>query len=146
MKPVLSPVLFLALSCILTFVGIPDVICQEAAEKGKLVIHQDNRIPILLQKHIRFNTHQQGVMDGYRIQIFFDSGADSKKRALDAKSEFSAKFPSIPAYISFQEPFFKIRVGDFRYKLQADGVLEMIKQDYPNAYTVKDIIFFPVLE
>jgi len=62
------------------------------------------------------------------------------------KSVFSSKFPSIPAYLSFQEPFFKIRVGDFRFKLQADGVLEIIKQDYPNAYTVKDLIFFPALE
>ncbi len=124
----------------------PDAVCQESPEKGTLVIHQDDRIPLLVQRHIRYNTHQQGVMDGYRIQIFFDSGADSKKRALDVKSVFSSKFPSIPAYLSFQEPFFKIRVGDFRFKLQADGVLEIIKQDYPNAYTVKDLIFFPALE
>lgn len=85
-------------------------------------------------------------MEGYRIQIFFDSGTDSKKRAMDARTEFQVKHPDITAYLSFQEPFYKIRVGDFRYRIEADGYLEKIKNEYPNGFTVKDRIYFPKVD
>lgn len=114
--------------------------------EGKLVIFQDSHIPVLLQKHIQYSSKQKGIIDGYRIQIFFDSGAESKKRAVDARFDFQAKYPECASYLSFQEPFYKVRVGDFRYRVEADGFLEKIKNDYPNGFTVKDKIYFPVIE
>ena len=114
--------------------------------QGKLEVYQDARISALVQKHIQFNSRQKGVMDGYRIQIFFDSGTDSKKRAMDARSEFQGKHPDMNAYLSFQEPFYKVRIGDFRYRIEADGYLEKIKTDYPNVFTVKDRIYFPKID
>ncbi|MHC1708526.1 MAG: SPOR domain-containing protein [Bacteroidales bacterium] len=113
---------------------------------GKLEIQQDARLPMLIQKHIHYNNRQKGTMDGFRIQIFFDSGSDSKKRAMDARTEFLAKFPEITAYLTFQEPFYKVRVGDFRLRIEADGGLERIKGDYPSAFTVKDKIYFPKID
>jgi hypothetical protein len=85
-------------------------------------------------------------MDGYRIQIFFDSGTESKKRAMDVRTVFQAQFPEITSYLSFQEPFYKVRVGDFRHRVEADGFLEKIKNEYPNGFTVKDKIYFPVID
>ena len=114
--------------------------------KGKLEIKQDPRISSLVQKHIQYNSRQKGVVDGYRIQIFFDSGNDSKKRAMDARAEFQNKHPEMTAYLSFQEPFYKVRIGDFRYRVEADGYLEKIKLEYPNSFTVKDRIYFPRLD
>ena len=94
---------------------------QNNVSQGKLEIIQDSRMNLLLEKHIQLNAVIPGVMDGYRIQIFFDSGNESKKRAVDIRVDFLNRFPGIPAYLSFQEPFFKIRTGDFRSKLEADG-------------------------
>ena len=113
---------------------------------GKLDILQDSRIPVLVQKNIYFNTRAKGVIDGFRIQIFFDSGSDSKKRAMDSRTEFLAKHPEMNAYLSFQEPFYKVRIGDFRLRMEADGYLDKIKQEYPNAFTVKDRIYFPKID
>lgn len=116
------------------------------AQCGKVTIIQDSRIPKLIEKHIALNKIQDGVMDGYRVQIFFDSGNESKKRALETRTDFQMKFPGIPAYLSFSEPFFKIRVGDFRKKIEADGLLHKVGTIYPNAFIVRDKINFPKID
>ncbi len=131
---------------VLTFTLFIDHSVSAQHPKGKLEILQDSRIPALVSKNVQFNSRQKGVMDGYRIQIFFDSGTDSKKRAMDARTDFQAKHPEISAYLSFQEPFYKIRVGDFRFRIEADGCLEKIKSEYPNGFTVKDRINFPRMD
>jgi len=114
-------------------------------QEGKIDIIQDSRIPVLIERHIQVNSSLVGVMDGYRIQIYFDSGTDSKKRAVDVRADFLSKFQGITAYLSFQEPFFKVRIGDFRIKLEADGQLQKILIHYPNAYVVRDRINYPML-
>lgn len=115
-------------------------------QTGALVLTQDSRIPLLVQRHIQYNNRQNGVMDGYRVQIFFDSGSESKKRAMEARTEFQIQFHNVPVYLSFQEPFYKVRAGDYRYRIEADGLLEHLKGIYPNAYTVKDRINYPRLD
>jgi hypothetical protein len=117
--------------------------CQQT---GSVEIIEDKKISLLVEKHIEMNQLQFGAMDGYRIQVFFDSGNDSKKKAMDTRNDFQAKFPSVAAYLSFQEPFYKIRAGDFRFKVEADGFLQKIIAHYPNAYTVRDRINYPRLE
>ena len=122
------------------------LMAQSKTSPGKVELIQDKRVPALVEKHIALNDAQTGVMEGYRIQIYFDSGNESKKHAMDARSAFIQKHPDIPAYLTFQEPFFKVRVGDFRTKLEADGVLQQLLAVFPNAYTVRDKINFPKVE
>jgi hypothetical protein len=117
-----------------------------AGQEAKVNVIEDRRLAELVEKHIAINKHQGGVMEGYRVQIFFDSGAESKKRALEVKTDFQAKYPEVPAYLSFSEPFFKIRVGDFRHKVEADGLLHVINTVYPNAFIVRDKISFPRID
>ncbi|MCX6271985.1 MAG: SPOR domain-containing protein [Bacteroidetes bacterium] len=118
----------------------------QEVKPGKLVIVQDERIPQLIQKHVLLNSKQNGIMDGYRVQIFFDSGNESKRKAIDSRTEFLSKYPSVPAFLTFQEPFYKVRVGNFRSRVEADGFLEKIHLEYPNAFTVKDKINFPKVD
>jgi len=119
---------------------------QGLSQEKKVKVIEDRRLAELVEKHITLNKQQGGVMEGYRVQIFFDSGAESKKRALEAKSDFQMKYPDIPTYLSFSEPFFKIRAGDFRHKVEADGLLHMINTVYPNAFIVRDKISFPRID
>jgi hypothetical protein len=53
---------------------------------------------------------------GFRVQIFFGSG---RQAAYDAQAKFVNDYPEIPTYISYIEPNFKVQVGDFRTKLEA---------------------------
>lgn len=116
----------------------------------KLIIIQDAKIDslvILHRKAMEVNiAHEEhdGIV-GYRIQIYFDSGNNSKNRALSVKEEFDKDHTDIPSYIIFGEPYYRIRVGDFRTKLEAEYFLKKIKPRYPNAFVTQDKIKFPKL-
>lgn len=79
-------------------------------------------------------------VEGYRIQIMALSGSNSKSIIEKMQVDFSASFPEIPAYVTYFEPSFRLRVGDFRNKLDAYRVYKMISIQFPGAYIIKDKI------
>jgi len=100
-------------------------------------VDRDPRIDRLVEKHRQYNQANPGV-DGFRVQIFFDSGNNSKKAAQTARERFMQLYPDIIAYLTFKSPYYRVRVGDFRTKLEAEGFLFQISSTYPNAFTVPD--------
>jgi hypothetical protein len=115
------------------------------SQEGKVEIVSDPRIEELLKKHQAINETRQ-VLDGYRVQIFFASGTNSKKQATDTKTVFMQKYPDVPSYITYQAPNFKVRVGDFRTRHEAHRLLKEIRKDFPGAFIVKDEISFPGID
>jgi hypothetical protein len=53
------------------------------------------------------------------------------------------KFTDEQAYLLFQEPNYKVRIGDFRTQLDALGYMRKIQVAYPNAFIVYDKINLP---
>jgi hypothetical protein len=113
--------------------------------KGTVNIHQDSRVEGILKQHIKYNQQLEGI-DGYRIHIFFDAGNQSLSRANQAAARYQMLYPADTAYVSFSEPYYRVRIGDFRTRLDADGYLQKIIKDYPNAFVIKDKINFPKLD
>ena len=111
---------------------------------GKLPIRQDARITELLVRHSQINQRRHGT-DGFRLEIFFGSDIKAHENATRVKHEFNLIFPDIPAYVLFQTPNFKVRIGDFRNKSEALKSKANIASKYPNAFIVKDNIQFPEL-
>ena len=106
--------------------------------------HEDSRIDSLLQLHIAYNAAFP-VMPGYRIQLFMESGNTALENAKEIMERFEEKYDKIPAYITFGEPYYRMRIGDFRTRLEAIKFLDKIQRSYPQAWVVKDKINFPVL-
>ncbi len=123
---------------------------SQADENGHIVIVQDHRIDAILSKHLEMNealllNTDNFAIDGYRIQIFEESGNKSSTRAREVMSEFSSEYPDMPTYLSWQAPNFKVRVGDFRTRMEAEGFLKKIKRNYPIAWVIRDKIKFPTI-
>ena len=110
--------------------------------EGKKEVIQDSRIDELVEKHIKVN-EIANTIPGFRINIFFQSGNNSKTNANQAKTNFITKYPEVEAYVVFDEPNFKVKVGDFRTRMEARGFVEKIKANFPDAFVIKDNIFFP---
>jgi len=123
------------------------VFAQENVSDAQLLnnIIQDPAVAGLMTKHIELNEIHPCIT-GYRVQIFFDSGNNSKDNALKIRTDFMTRFPEVSCYLLWQQPNYKVRVGDFRNRLEAQGFLEKIRNDYKNAFIVKDKIAFPSLE
>lgn len=109
---------------------------------GSKEVVQDGKVDELIQKYIKVN-EVANTIPGFRINIFFQSGNNSKTNANQAKAAFIAKYPDIEAYVVFDEPNYKVKVGDFRTRMEARGFVEKIKADFPDAFVIKDNIFFP---
>jgi hypothetical protein len=113
--------------------------------EGQVEIIQDSRIDSIVKMHIAYNKQLDGIK-GYRVQVFFDAGNNSLDKAQMVAEEFQLLFPGDTAYISFSEPYYKVRVGDFRTRLEAEGYMQKILGDYPNAFVIKDQIRFPEID
>ena len=124
---------------VITFLFISVCINKSFSQKtGKVeIITEDTRINTLLAKHIAFNENK-ACIKGFRIQIFFDSGNNYKNSAIAAMNEFKTKHSKVGAYLIFQEPNYKIRVGDFRSRMDAQRFLHKITEEYPSAFIVID--------
>jgi hypothetical protein len=112
---------------------------------GHIQIIQDDKVDLLVSKHIQINQNRKGI-DGYRIQIFFDSGNNSKTKAQSIYEGFKAKYPDVRVYLSFKSPNYKVRVGDYRTRLDAQRFLNDIIIEYPNAWIIADLINLPKVE
>ncbi len=99
---------------------------------------QSQDVETLNTKFIDYKTNQ--AVTGFRVNIFSESGNNSKTAAFQARTTFMTDYPDIPTYLVFEEPFFKIKVGNFRSRIEAQGLLKQIQTTYPNAFVVKDAI------
>lgn len=117
------------------------------ANKGRIIIHQDERIAALVdkQKPISGTNANFTVGKGYRIQIY--SGNDqnrSKKEAFERDAIFRHDFPEIETFITFKSPFWRMRVGNYSSYEEAFKELRRIKEAFPQygkeTYIVKDDI------
>jgi len=112
---------------------------QHNSYHGNVSVVCDPRIDRLAEEYPEI-AGQIHSMEGFRIQIFFDSGNLSKRNATQARESFIRQYPNVEAYITFREPYYRVRVGDFRTRLEADGFRKRILNNYPHAFTVNDQI------
>lgn len=123
--------------CLLLFFVIT---CKVNAQQYTQVISSPD-LDSLVEQHIASNTSNP-VIPGYRIQIFFGS---ERKAANDAKTKFLQEYPDASAYLVYQQPYFKVRVGDFRTHLEAQSIFQKILQQFDNVFIVPDKINLPKL-
>lgn len=117
-----------------------DVIAQELIPaNGNVEVVQDVKISQLADQYRKMSLNNPET-DGFRVQIFFDSGNNSKSRATNIQDEFNAVYPEIGSYLSYKEPYYRVRVGNFRTLVEAVGFQKKITADYPNSFPVKDKI------
>lgn len=96
-------------------------------------------VEALVEKHKEFNEKANNI-PGYRLNVFFASGNNSKSAAFEVKKRFEDKYPKVKAYIVFETPNFKVKAGDFRTRSEARGFQLKIRNDFPNAFVIKEDI------
>src|SRR5690606_6975154 len=97
-------------------------------EEGEVEIIKDQRLDFLVEQYNKNKT-----VDGYRIQLF--SGR-SREEAMKISMEFREKYPTVNAHLNYQQPNFKVRVGDFPSRLDASRFFENIKSEYPTSFII----------
>ncbi|MBR4300616.1 MAG: hypothetical protein IKT84_01695 [Bacteroidales bacterium] len=107
--------------------------------RGTIQIVGDRKVTDLVNTHIEFNERVKTI-PGFRIQIASETGSNSKAKAFSVKERFLQEYPEVSAYLVFDEPNFKVKVGDFISKLDAFVFMQKIKSQYP-CTIIKDNVY-----
>lgn len=107
--------------------------------RGQVQIVGDVAVTQLVKRHIELNERVRTI-PGYRIQVASHSGTSSKNRAFDMKERIHMNYPGVEAYVVFDEPNFKVKVGDFRTRLEAYVFLQNIRAEFPGTI-IRDNIY-----
>ncbi|MDO1502412.1 SPOR domain-containing protein [Winogradskyella maritima] len=95
------------------------------AQQGEVEVIQDPNIEKLLEYKKDLRT-----VNVYKIQIFQGSRAEAER----VHSKFKSLYGQWPTSMEFNTPNYKIWVGNFRDRLEADRALARIKRSYMNAF------------
>lgn len=71
---------------------------------------------------------------GYRVCIFFDNGQNARSEAVEAKTLFQETYPDIPIYTVYENPYFKVTVGDCLTVEEAIILQGRISATFPKAF------------
>ncbi len=102
------------------------------SQTNKSNIEQDEKIEkLLLEK--RKNNSAITINDKFKIQIFFGNIEESKKSLISFKKDFS----QTDGTIVFSNPSYKVWVGSFKSKIEAEKALITIKKKHTTAVIIE---------
>ena len=113
---------------------------------GKVTLEQDAKLGQMIGAYSDAN--KRDGIKGYRIQIYSGSGQNARATMQTTSQQFLKNFPDFdPAqvYPEYKTPYFKLCVGDFRSRGEANAFYHKIRELYPDSYVVNSKIKFPKL-
>lgn len=111
---------------------------QAKAQSGQFALTCESAaLDSMLRVNVRTN-YNQSTIDGYRIQVYSGSGVSSKNDAAKAQSAFLKLFPDEKVYMTYSAPFWRVRIGDYRFRSEAMTLLAKVKRHFPGSYVVRD--------
>jgi hypothetical protein len=102
----------------------------------QVTLEMDSLLVSNYYKLIARNMNTTGV-PGYRIRIFSESGIGAKQEQQQVRASFLSLYPGMDAYNRYDEPFFKVYVGDCRTKSEALKLKDMIEKNFPNSFVME---------
>jgi len=102
------------------------------AQKGEITVVEDDKIPQML--HLKKSLEEDNKLaDGYTIQLFYGE----KNKANTIINRYRNSFAAWPASIKYETPNYKVWVGNFSTRLEADRALMEIKEKFSSAFILK---------
>ena len=95
-------------------------------------VNQDPKFEQLLNEKRKVNSSIT-INNRYKIQIFNGTSDASKKTLIQFKKENK----NYDATIIFSTPLYKVWVGNFKTRIEAEKNLNLLKKKYPSAILIK---------
>ncbi|MDA6071873.1 SPOR domain-containing protein [Flavobacterium sp. AC] len=102
------------------------------AQDQNLTLNQDPKFEQLLNDKRKINT-SINTNDTYKIQIFSGKSEEAKKTLSDFKREYT----NIDGTIIFNTPNYKVMVGNFKTRIEAERNLADIRKKYKSVFLIK---------
>lgn len=133
MKHLLKTILFFLLAVPVSAVYAGDTI----------EVKKDPRLDVLAAKQSEINKRfyaqaANGLYKGYRIQVLSTFNRD---QAFALQSSLVSGFPEQKTYVTYQSPNFRVRIGNFLSREDAEAFRKQLSRYYPEGlYIVEDAV------
>ncbi|HYF31416.1 MAG TPA: SPOR domain-containing protein [Chitinophagaceae bacterium] len=109
---------------------------------SNVVVHKDPRIDLLIKKQIDINEETtrdtRRTMQGYRILVI---NSNDRNKVFAAKAKIYQLYPDLKPYLMYQPPFYKLKVGNFKTKEEAEEYRKELLRQFPTGlYVIREII------
>ena len=109
---------------------------REKGNKATVTVRQSPEIKEAFNRQVAANASKRVVV--YRIRIYNDNKQNARSASESAMNRFKSMYPGVAAYRSYVNPFFKVTVGNFHSRPEADRMLQQLRGSFPTAFVVKE--------
>ena len=102
------------------------------AQNSNLTVNNDPKFEQLLTEKRKLNSNLN-YNDRYKIQIFNGVSEIAKKTL----TEFKQEYKNLDGTIIFNTPNYKVWVGNFRTRMEAERYLAELQKKYKNVFLIK---------
>ncbi len=135
---------FMSVLFLSVFAQRPKIV-EYIERNSNVKINQSTAIDNLIDKYLNEQEKENPVSEkfGYRVQVFSSNNQRvAKKESETVRNKLRTAFPGVGVYRMFLSPFWKVRVGSFNSREDAQAFCNRIKRKFPElsrtSYVVRE--------
>ncbi len=102
--------------------------------KAQITIEENHIAGEMLNRYSSLSRMQE-TTSGWRVQLL----ATTDRMKLESTlKDLEEKYPDLKIHWEHAAPYFRLRAGAFKKKLDAYQLLQSMKEDFPSAYLIRD--------
>ena len=105
------------------------IFSKEDFGQAKVYLNQEAQLNDIIVSKTRTKKSQQV----WRVRIYLGSGKNARTTAQSIRNTFVAKYSDISADIDYPSPYFKVLVGSFNTRIEAESFKKKLGSEYPNS-------------
>jgi len=109
-----------------------DTTWRKFIDTSSVIVHKDARIDLLIKKQVQINEETsreaRRIGKGYRLLVI---NTNKRDEAVEAKTKVYTFFPELKSYLIYQSPYFKLKVGNFKERKDAEEYRERLQKYFP---------------
>jgi hypothetical protein len=112
------------------------------SDSAAVTVVKDPRIDLLIKKQTEINEvttrESRRNAPGFRIQVI---NTTDRTAAIQAKTKVYTLYPELKAYLMYQAPYFRLRVGNFINRKDAEQMQRQLAREFKqNLFIVNDVV------
>lgn len=105
----------------------------------QVYINANTNLLNIIKNHKKLNKEAVEIK-GWRVMIYMGSGKSARNQANSVKLRIRNKYSDVEPHLVHHSPYFKILVGDYRTRIDAESFRKKLMREYPNSYVVESEI------